>query len=447
MRTVRAVAAGTVLLALAGCGDKSVKVQVSPVLDALVKAGRLEFVQGTLFQLSDDSFNDLIATKRSIEQALIILGKYDQLDDADFSQIKDSDVKKLALQQKDILLKKYQNIDGQWQQRVEQLKTQSAESIKAKQQYLDKAKADYDHYTSLYATQQKNYDDAIKNKNEGIARLEIMNQQYTDAINKDIIEQSLPIRKYRHASLRYVSVRSKTTQCAPREKYGVTLQGHYLDKRCYYLIPVRKELAQLSSYQHGEKLLLSYKKLQNHIGSRYNPKEGTLYAAIVNAKHELNNAKIVAENKYGPYYKVERRFSIAKHAYDNASKRLERRTSEGEHQMFLIQHLHQLSRETDRALDHVLETSVKEQLKHVRKVDELDLGETIGVSPDMSHSVLVYEFKDGYRKESLVVPFNAAKLVKQEEPELDFGRNNSFPIAGHVDMDNHRLAHALINAY
>lgn len=108
-----------------------------------------------MFQLSDDSFNDLIATKRSIEQALIILGKYDQLDDADFSQIKDSDVKKLALQQKDILLKKYQNIDGQWQQRVEQLKTQSAESIKAKQQYLDKAKADYDHYTSLYATQQK----------------------------------------------------------------------------------------------------------------------------------------------------------------------------------------------------------------------------------------------------------------------------------------------------
>lgn len=43
MRTVRAVAAGTVLLALAGCGDESVKVQVSPVLDALVKAGRLEF--------------------------------------------------------------------------------------------------------------------------------------------------------------------------------------------------------------------------------------------------------------------------------------------------------------------------------------------------------------------------------------------------------------------
>lgn len=446
LRAVQTVVLGTALLSLAGCGEKKVEVVVNPLLAKLVESERLEFVQGDLYQLPDEAYTELMTAKDNINAADSAFANLEQLQAFDFEKLSNNKVKHAALEQKEKVLSRYQATDSEWQKHVAQIKAQYAAELEAAQQELAQNKANLAKFNALLVKEQKAFDEAVANKEKGQQELQALFNQYTDAVNKDIIDKRLPIRKFNNVSLRYKITDKKGGQCPKREVYDYEMQGHGYKQDCYYLIPARKELFKLPSYQLGEKIMIQVKQQQDRIGDRHRPKDGSLYAAVRDTEQALKNAKIIAENQFGPVYKIKRQVKHAENTYDRVQYRIERKISESQHEQFVQSQVGSIRRDVRRHLNAFLESELKQQLKTVRHEDDIDFADAIKVDPKMQRSVLVYQFKEGHKTESFLFPFNATKLAKQDHPQLTADRYGSFPVSGAVDITNQRLVRALFQA-
>ncbi|MFM2483362.1 hypothetical protein [Celerinatantimonas sp. YJH-8] len=446
-RIVQAAVMGGIVLSLAGCGKKEVKVDVNPIITQTIKNKNIEFIRGDLYQLPDDAFAVILQASRSVNAAKDAFRDIDSLAKIEFNNLDNDKIKEIALSEKETLLTSYKNIDAGWKEHIQQQQQEFAPQLAAKKSVMDQAKANLDQYQAVITDQQKAYDQAEQAVKQAKQNISDLFKKYTELTNKDIIDQSLPIHTYNSSiSFRYNSRRAKSATC-PRDTRR-EVDGFVFDDTCYYLLPAQDQLLNTPSYKQGKVLFAQYLKVEKQIGNRYRPAEGTLNAQLSQAKDALDNAKIVADNKFGRFYQLERTYNQAKRDYSYVENRLNREISDSQKSQFVNKQLLIYWNQTARRLNQELSNIIQEQMDHVRHDDDIEFGESIDIDPKMKHSLLTYQFKENGHMITQLFPFSATRVLQQKEPTLMLGYGFKIKtVRGVADIRTQQAQDALLSGH
>ncbi|MCM5705693.1 hypothetical protein [Larsenimonas salina] len=323
-----AVAAVALVGALQGCGDNNYP-----------KEARLDIPEQALSRLTSSTdarihyfSQDDIATAKALVADVGTLESFVRdttvLETPKLSTLDDKAINQPAK----ALVEARKEAESAWGKQVDsQRKALNQELSNAKDTLSDTKAVEQDMLKEIKAPKERL--EAIEAQiDKAQTRAQALASEAIEAWNTNIVKQEIPVRTLSPRT----GVYGYTARSGPCKEYDgrVTVDRQQQDGRCYYLSLPNKALKDLSGTQVYVDNFDEYRALQDKIGS-YRNEDGSLRGQRQSAQKSLRDAKIVAENKFGPMRALNNRLGRTQSEIERLERELERVDSPQQKQRFV----------------------------------------------------------------------------------------------------------------
>ncbi|MDN3523667.1 hypothetical protein QWY79_00115 [Halomonas sabkhae] len=359
-----ALAASTALL-LSGCGNNYPDTaQVTPAnsqLASMVDNNR----QMELFYLTDQSVQGAqrLADLRTDVKAYIrndaSTGYQDQIDFSSAADSQDIEKLKKALAAYDAHA---QESDGAWKEKLEEKLAPIQSELETAKAALTKVTDKRDGYRDVIQPAQTEIESIQKKIDEKEKRMDHLVKQVAERWNQYILDNDMAIRTLDDDSSKVFSYLYIEQEECQKNRYDdkITVDRTDQDGRCYYLKLPDKSMKNSEITEGYAETFKKHMKLQEEIGDRYNPEDGSLKVRLSRARGKLDDAEIRAENRYGSEWDLKRQYKRAARKVENLEKDIENIQSPASKERFLDDYMEYARVVVETVLDEHVSRRVRE---------------------------------------------------------------------------------------